>query len=73
MELPPLAQRVAAFAIFIGGCFDLDHFRTEFGQQPPAEGAGDEGAHFDDIEAGERHGCGGHCRWLDVCITLGRL
>jgi len=47
----PLAQGVAAV-----GCFDLDHLGAEFGEHARAERAGDQGAEFEDFDAGERTG-----------------
>jgi hypothetical protein len=55
VELAPLAQRIAAI-----GRFDLDHLGAELGEDARGEGAGDQGAEFDDLEAGEGFGGRGH-------------
>ena len=48
VQLAPLAQRVAAI-----GRFDLDHLGAELGEDAGTERAGDQGAEFQHLDAGE--------------------
>jgi len=65
IELAPLAQRIAAV-----GRLDLDHLGAELRTEARSEGAGDQTAEFDHLQAGEGFGWAGHDGVASVGLAM---